>query len=371
MAFVSVGGHRGFQYPAPPLLNNFGFTNATALAATGNKLAFMGKVATPNYGTKSIRKVNFNWGSAITKAGGSALTLSLQGWSASGPPIQPDGTPVETVAIPNADIVNSTNYTTAALSADRSTAFGAKIAVVIEFDGSGRLGSDSITIRGPAVNGFDGGWLCPATSFFSASWANVGIMPTVFFENSDGSYSTLYGTFPMSAMTTLNFNSGSTPDENANYITLPWACKANGFWFSGGHNNSSADGTMILYDGTSAVSGASVVLDANQVRAVNSNSWQFHPFDSEITLAAQAYHLSWRPDTANNANVGHFDVPAAAAMDLWDGGQACYSASRTNAGGWSYLNTRRLMCGLNITAIDIGSAAGFKHHHGMNGGLSA
>lgn len=372
MAYVSVGGIRGIQWPSLPMQMTSLTLTSSILDATGEKLAWTGYVATPGMAAKSIRKIGFLFGS-VTKAGGSAMTLSLQDWSGSGPPVHPDGTQDQTVAIANADSGFVTNgfYLSGNLSADRAVNNGDKLAVVLEFDGSGRLGSDDVRVRNTAATVFDSGPMIPGVQLYTGSWANVGVLPIVMFENSDGTFSTLYGANPVSNQLQQSYGSGSNPDEHGNVFTLPWACKSCGCWVWTGASNATSDYDVILYDGTTPI--ATVSIDSNQVNRNNSTSTLFLPWSSEVTLAAQTYRLIVKPTTTGSVFMHGFDVSAAGHMALHDMGTAIYATNRVDGGGsWTDVTTRRWYCGLNISAIDIGSASGgFKRHSGMAGGFRA
>lgn len=148
MALQQIPGiGAGFWYPhylnIPPV-----FLNSTAIATSTDKHAVCGRVWTPTRGSKNISRVGFRFGSAITKAGGSGLTLSLQDVSLiAGVPMQPDEVQDQTVAIANGDATFAANtwHRSGALSATRTVSPDDLLAVVVEYDGGGRLGADSVT----------------------------------------------------------------------------------------------------------------------------------------------------------------------------------------------------------------------------------
>ena len=133
----------------------------------------MGKVwFAERTGTKDIRRVGFRFGT-VTKAGGSAVTVSLQDVNlAAGPPLQPDEVQDQTVAIANADAGFATGlwYRTGTLSADRTVAYGEDLCVVFEYDGAGRLGSDVVNIAYSSV-GLEGLPHSANVVLKTASWA--------------------------------------------------------------------------------------------------------------------------------------------------------------------------------------------------------
>ena len=347
--------------------NSAAFTSST-IDATGEKVALMGRVWNTDGTTKSITKVWFRFGT-VTKAGGSALTVSLQNVDlANGAPHQPDGTQDQTVAIANADAGFVTNgyYQTAAFSASRSVAYGELVAVVIEYDGAGRLGADTVGVQSfnTAYNGGDAG-----VSLFTASWAAVGVIPNVLFEFTDGSFGSFEWAVAAASTTSTAYNSGSTPDEHALQFTVPWACKCDGAWgvFNAAAATSNFD--VVLYEGTTAL--ATISVDGNQVSANNTIRLLRVNFP-EVTLAtATTYYLSFKPTTVNNFTLVDLSV---SHVDHWQAHQAPLDwqyNTRTDAGAWGSPDPlKRPFAGLRFSAIDFpAGASGLLTHPGMNGGM--
>jgi hypothetical protein len=338
--------------PVPNLhFATFAYTSS-GIDATGEKIAFIGRHWNSQRATKSIRRVGFLFGT-VTKAGGSGLTVSLQNVDlTTGAPARPDGTQDQTVAIANADasFASDTWYRTDALSADRSVAFGELISVVIEFDGSGRLSSDAVNIKNLPVGGTPLQENLGMVSHFTASWAIVAVAPNIILEYDDGTFGTLEGGMPCSAITTTNLNTGSTPDEMGLKFRVPFPCKVDGAWFGAASAQASRD-FSILFDT------ATVSIDADTVRTTAGapNRVGF----SEVTLAANTdYYLSFRPDTASNNTVQDITVADANHFTCYPGGTSWHLATRTNAGAWSDTTTRRPLCGFRISALDDGAGGG-------------
>lgn len=358
MALQLLSG-QSIQYPHDdvPLALSPAFATTAVIDATGEKVAMCGEVFLPGRGTKSIRKIHFRFG-AVTKAGGSGLTVSLQDINtASGSGPFPDETQDQTVAIANGDAGFTSNawYTTGNLSADRSVSHGDKLAVVWEYDGGGRLGSDSVVISGLTITSNEVKDAYPSTALKTASWTqNVQVAPNVILEMSDGTFGSLTGGLGASALTSNAINTGTTPDEIAQKISLPFACKCDGAVVRVGVA-SSADYTIRLYDSDGSTVLASQTVDFNEVGGVSLRllkaSWP------EVSLAADTgYRLSCLPTTANNATVWSMDVAAASHMVCVSGGTGvCYS-QRTDAGAWTDTATRRLIgFGLRISSIHDGA----------------
>jgi len=118
--------------------------------ATGEMAAFCGRVwFSARSGTKNLSRVGFRFG-AVTKSGGSGLTVSLQDVTLSaGPPMQPDGTQDQTVAIANgnASFASNTWIRTGTFSASRTVTYGDLLAVNVEYDGGGRTNPDSVIVN--------------------------------------------------------------------------------------------------------------------------------------------------------------------------------------------------------------------------------
>lgn len=369
MTLTILPGCDGFPFPfywgqdfdAANALNN-----NLLIDATGEKAAFIGRVSTPNYGAKSIEFIGFRFGT-VTKAGGSGLTVSLQDVS-SASLVQPDETQDQTVAIANGDssFASNTWITTGSLSANRSVTQGDLLAVVVEYDGSGRLGSDSVAISGNNnLTGF-GSAQCYCSLKRSGSWAVVAGAPIVALGFSDGTWGTLYGASISSAVGQIDFNSSSSPDEYAIEFSLPVPCKVSGWWMGINRISTSGDFDVILYDGTTPMTGGSMSVDATTWGNGSFIGWA--PFSQEVQLAASTtYRLAIKPTTTNSVRIYYFDVSAAAIMQALPGGTSFVLGTRTDAASWdAATTTRRLFGGLIVSSVDDGAGGS-----GSSGGLAA
>lgn len=336
-----------------------GFTSTLLIDATGEKIAFCGRVWWPNrQATRNIRRVGFLFGT-IVKAGGSALTISLQDVNlAAGPPIQPDGTQDQTVAITNADAAFATDtwYRSGVLSVDRSVAFGELLSVVLEYDGAGRLGVDSVILKGLTAD-VAGHHHQASSVLFTTGWTVVTVTPNIILEFDDGTFGTLSGSFPCSALGTIAYNSGSTPDENCLEGSFPFPCKVDGAlipFLPGAGGAAAAD--IVAYDGTTAITNGTVSIDPQAVEATNTQRQLDVTFGAELTFAANTiYRLAVKPTTVNNVTVYFFDVADANHLTCHDGGIAFVLNSRTDAGAWGTATaTRRIFGGWRISSLDDG-----------------
>lgn len=332
--------------------------------ATGEKVGFIGPVWNKDRATKNITKVGFRFG-AVTKAGGSGLTLSLQTVDlANGPPGRPDETQDQTVAIANGDAAFASNtwYQTAALSAARTVAFGEMLGIVIEYDGGGRLGADSVVISASSSigSGAKSNVGSPALKT-GGTWAHADVVSNVVLEFDDGTFGTLLDSYPYSGITTTAYNSGSAADEFALEFTVPVQMKVDGAWVPV-IAAAGADFDVVLYQGTTALATASV--DANTVVGNTVARPSRVLFAEQVLSPGNTYRLAVKPTTANNVTIYDFVVSDANHLQAWPLGTSAYLATRVDAGDWTPVATRRPFLGLYLSAV----LAGFprsRAHLGM------
>lgn len=354
MAYVFV---EGMLIPAIPQITPVATFNASLLIdATGEKAAMIGRVWNKDRTSKAITKVGFRFG-VIVKAGGSGLTVSLQNVDlANGPPFQPDGTQDQTVAIANGDAGFASNVwmQTAALSANRTVSFGELLAVVIEYDGNGRLGADSVQISTHnAVGNTHNGLVSGGVLNTAGAWALQALISNVILEFSDGTFGTLDYSVPASALATPAFNTGTNPDERALEFSLSFPCKVDGFWLFA-QVASGADLDVVLYDGTTPMD--TVSFDSNAFGQVTVGRVVWGTFASEQTLAPNhVYRLAVKPTTANSVTLYEFDVSSANHFQAHPGGTSFVHNTRNDAGAWgTATTTKRPFMGLRVSALEYG-----------------
>lgn len=347
-----------------------GLANFGPVDATGEKVAYVGRVWFPaRTGTKDIRRICFPFGS-VTKAGGSALTISLQDVDASSGNLMPDGTPDQTVAVANADATFATGvwHRSGALSADRTVAPGDLLAVVVEFDGGGRLGADTVSL-----NAFNGTILnmvgAAAPTHNASAWAgSSNAVPNVIFEMSDGTFGTFMGGQVASAINTHTYQSGTNPNEHALAFTLAQPLQIDGAWLP---ITIAGTGTydVILYEGTTVR--RSVSMSARSSSTTNARAlWV--PFEKYDLAASTQYYLAVKATAAANISVYSYDVADANHWTCVRGGPN-FNYSTRNGGAWaSVTTTRRLAMGMSICGVDDGAGGGsasMMRNPGMTGGL--
>lgn len=353
-------------WPRPPLIAATPAFTSSVIDASGEKVAWMGQVKTPNRGSKDIRKIGFLTG-AITSAGGSNIRASLQNVSATA--FQPDETQDQTVDfLITAPSANSW-YQTEALSADRTVTHGEWLAVVLEFETF--AGADAFNVRNHSTSSLDNG----LNSFMlkSGSWAQVGTtMNNMVLEFSDGTFGTLGAvSWPTTGFTAVSANTGSDPDELALKFTPNAAFTVEGAWLHQATGAAGRDFEIVLYEGTTALE--TLVVDAEYLNSTGAALRAFYFATPRTVTAGTAHYLAYKATTASNVSINVATVAAAGHLQALAGGEAYHYATRVDGGAWSATTTTRPMIGLLLSGIHdgAGSGGGLLRHPGMNGGLNA
>jgi len=369
MAFQTITGGLWLPLPTVHTVGAPSYIPGSLLIdASAEKAAFIFRA--PKTGT--LDKAEIRTG-AVTLGGSSVLRLSFQdvdlttGFS--------DGTQDQYRDIAAASVSANSWLAPGLMTSDgtdggtkRSVTVGDQLSVVLEY--STFTASDSViwAILGAAgvgqtISAF------PTAALYTASWAFYsGGFPVMALKYSDGTYAGV-GDFVCvaSAVNSVTYNSGSTPDERALYFQLPAPVKVGGAWV---RCDLDGDADVVLYDsdGSSVLSSASCDKD---VRSQTSGGNLFVRF-AEATLAASTtYRLSIKPTSATSLTLYDFDVSAAAILGAVAGGSNWHFSSRTDAGAWSQVTTKRIWAGLLVTAIDdgVGGGGGLLTHPGMSGGM--
>lgn len=348
MAYVAINSH------LPP--SNYAvnaFMNSGLLDATGKKVAWIGTVswADKTVASRAIRNVTILPG-ALTTAGGSGLTLSLQDVDlANGPIYRPDGTQDQTVSFLASAMTANTPYTTANLSADRTVSLNALVAVVLEFDGGGRLGSDLVNMLYPTAHLFERGMVL----FNGTTWSSLG-PNTCVFTFADGAVGILEPGQPHNNNTVqINYNSNTATDEHALRFTPAYTCKIDGLWASVAPSSGAADIDIVLSDTAGAIVTASI--DANTTRSSNP-ALLMAPIAETTLSGGTTYYVSVKPTTTTNVGLRVMDVASSAVRACLPEAASCGYSSRADGGAWTNNDLRIPLIGVRLSAIDTGAGAG-------------
>lgn len=342
---------------------------STAFAATGDCLYYAGNYWNPYGVAKNIKYICFKFGTVTITTSG--LTWSLQDVdTANGPPLRHDGTPDQTVAMAAGAIVANAWTKTNALSANRTVTPGDRLAAVCEFDGSGRQGSDSIGFSNLALVGSGGKRMQSIVGTkIGSTYTSIAVVPNIIFEHDDGTFGTLAGAMPCSAVNTHTF---ASTVEHALAFSLPYPFVLDEVDPIVNFANSNANANVILYQGTTSLQSTAVL--GKTIESTGGARSLPLPLASQQNGAANTtYYLAVGPSTANNVSLYSVDVADANHLTLWPGGVNFSYATRANTGvGWTPTSTRRLLAWLSGIGFDdgAGGGGGLLRHPGMNGGLS-
>lgn len=286
----------------------------------------------------------------VTQAPANGLKFSFQDADTSAVPAVPDGTADQSNVV-TAGITSGSWLDSGTLS--RSVTKGDVVCSVVEF--SSFLSGDNLQIQ--SGNGLDHSLAFPFGGLYTGSWAMFTGGCPMALRYSGGTYYHVQGlTSPWSSSFTATsaFGSGSTPDEYASKIVLPYSCKSPAFIIWADTDNAL---DVCLYD-----SGGSTVASKTMVPNLRSGASGIGMSDywsSQATLAAGTYYLSIKPTSASTITARYLDVNSAGIMAACPGGVGGgILATRTDGGAWSETATRRLAVQLVITEIDFGSAGG-------------
>jgi hypothetical protein len=346
----------GMEYPRRvDFVPNSPVLGSVLINATGQKIAAMGRVWHRFAGPKQIERVWWRL-HTIVKAGGSALVTSLQDVNlAAGPPQQPDGTIDQSVALLNAAIATGMNRS-GVLSAKRAVSRGDLMSMVLEFDGAGRLGSDSIAIQTLQLPGSSSRSLDNTVSRYDGSaWVNQSSQPYNLLEFDDGTFGCL-GAWPMNGVAAVAFNSGSTPDERGARIEVPAPMRILGIALP--HQVAAGgDAEVVLYDDADQVL-AVATIDGSAVEVLGQARRVEAIFPDDVLLKpGRGYRVTVKPTTGNSVTVFEYSVTDAAHWQAWPGPTSWQLTTRADGGAWTDTPTTRPAVSLLVSQMLMPSTA--------------
>lgn len=332
-----------------------GLGAVSTIDATGEKLCWWGPVRWfDGSSSKQLRKFHF-YPATVVSAGGSGLTMSIQDISTTGNPPQPDGTQDQTCNFNINTITTSTWFVSPALGSDRTVNHGDLIAVVLEFDGGGRLGSDSLSINHGTINT---GGLNPPGSwggdifFNGASWGGgVSSITMCQLEFSDGTFGQLGTSLPITNYSSTNFNTGSAADEFALRFQVPFDCVADGCWAVFNQQAAGRNVSVNLYRDTTLLT--SIMIDAELTTLTNVRYDISFPAEVALTRG-NTYYLAVQGLSASNVSVAQFTMASTAYLAAMEGGPEFYQATR-KGGAWTTDQNTVPNFGIRISQVDDGS----------------
>ncbi len=228
---------------------------------------------------------------------------------------------------------NNSTWQWVTLGATYAASPGEFLAMVIDYSSGTIDGSNNCTFTTDLSN---------TLACFPNRWTvdnSVGTRAQSLFVMGWGTAGTAYGA-PLSTISALSFNSGSTPDEWACRFLAPTTNVIGFRYLSGGSVTAGTTITFALYSGTSVLQ--NVTIDTDFFIQSRTDSFYFDEASLSTLTIGNAYYLGMAPGSASNQGLACLDVVANADLAAYALGVDCYAASRTDAGAWTDLNTRRL-----------------------------
>lgn len=182
-------------------------------------------------------------------------------------------------------------------------------------------------------------------------------IPVLALKYDDGTYAQFAPdqVWPLSAINTYTFNSGSTPDEYALKFQFPAPVRVRGAWVMVDMDNNF---DVVLYNSASAAQTTMAVdKDIRQGSGTLINPYYVF-FDTSISLTASTnYRLAIKPG-ASNISVYGLACPSSSYLGSMPAGSNAVLSTRTDAGAWTDSTAEQLYAGLIIDGIDDGVSAG-------------
>lgn len=364
MAFIAGIGQNLF-FPSMESVNYAaGFSTTLLIDATGEKMAVSGNFWTPDQLSKTINTAGFLAGT-IVSAGGSTIRCSLQDHDlTAGTPLRPTGTQDEFRDALLSTVTSNSWFTTGLLTSDgtdvgvkRTVAHGERLSFVVEFDAGGRLGADSMMLRGltPWLQSPGGS---PVPTLFTGSWAAQTPFPCLLFTCSDGSIATLQGLSPVSNVTgVVSFGSASSPDEHGIEFVAPITMKADGIWgYVSLTSATLSDYELVLYENGTQIAVISVDAGDHATTSLRITNKMFS--STQTIVQGRTYIISIRPTTTNTISTLVTFVQSAGHWAVHSGPEGSRQVTRTDGGAWTASATTRVQMGLSIASIDNTSGSG-------------
>lgn len=159
---------------------------------------------------------------------------------------------------------------------------------------------------------------------------------------------------PIKLMTSTVFASNSTPDERALRFQMPWNCEIDGFYVRA---TMTATTDIVLYDAAGSVLYTASLADNDWTFHAN-GGWNFFAIPPQAIIAATTYRVSVKPMSTTNITAYDFEVPSTTLMNIVAGGSELYLSTRTDAGAWTDVTTKRPWIMPRVSGIEAGSISG-------------
>lgn len=349
-----MGASDGFFFPNGGHINNTMTGAANFLAtiqinAATEKAAFIGDIYVNGEandmicgpdddggGPHSACTIEFRTG-AVTWAGGDTIKVGLQDCStASGVPLQPDGTfDTGFTLTQGVDTVSANTWHTVTMDTDTKSDIDHGECVAIVFDMLTRTTSDVII---SAMTQGSNAPHRPTSGLYTGSWAQRSGVPNAIITFNDGTKGWIDGSQVFSADGVKTFNTGSANDEHCAVFTTPSArIKVDALYFYGSIGSSNADAALNIYKtptGTPAsLLSSAITVDANQGIATSARLWVATMLSPVNIAPSTQVAVCVVATTANNVTLGAQTLNAAGDRVSYPGGTGVTYGTRDGGSG--------------------------------------
>lgn len=241
----------------------------------------------------------------------------------------PSGTLVAAGA--NATFTPAAGLQWIALTTPPTVAKGDGLAAVVQYS-SGTIDGTHAATFGRYVYGQIQRGL-PYSAYNTGAWSKLANRPCFSLKYNDGTI--LYGGVPAASILTTAWHAASSPNEYGSVFVPPVKCRCLGVCATIYFTNTSAAGTLTLYDAANNVL-ASADVSGARFAAVTSHLQAELFWDTPVNLIAGAtYRLAFKATSAspNTAGLVVYDLSATAEHASLVGDTAL--TSRTGSGAWT------------------------------------
>lgn len=353
----------GAVFPAKlaNLNSSIGLSTAATLDAAGETIDMFGRYWWPDRSdtSKNLTHIHVNIGAVASFNAASQWRVSVQGYDgAAGPPARGNGTIAASFTSAAGVGPTATSMNRVALAAPLAVTFGAK--AVIRIDYAAFTATSSIIVRGLTsmstnLRGIQQG----ASDNTTGSYVEVGVQPVAILEFDDGTFGTLYGFAPITALNTRtwsNTGSGSGGLTNGNQRGLEFTPQITfNADIIGVDIDADGDFEILLLEGTTLVE--TITIDANEVAAATQRRSGFPLTQVRTFTAGTTYRVLIRPTTTTNISLSSVTVGSNAHRVLIAAGWA--SNSRTDSGAFgTAVDTELPMIWFEFSGADDGTGSG-------------
>lgn len=351
MALTNLSG-KGILYPQlrNQTLTSPAMSNLQTMNASGEKVAYIGRVYNKDRASKTITGIGIQIG-AVTKDGSTDLEVSLQDPDATTG--DPDGVKDQTGTLGNANLTSGWHNIT--LGATRAVTFGELVAVVFEVTPFG--GGNSVVIRtiidwyGYPEMGEN------YVDFYTASWAKQAFwFPNFIFIFSDSTYGGLINSTSISNIGNYAFNNTDDPDAYGLAFQMPFKFGLDGISVRA---NLTQPCELRLYDNNGDLMANSTVAIDPDIQVGGGIQTFEIIFPAQQTCEANTeYRAILVPTTGSDITLYYMLFNDANYKQAMPGGVDFSVVEKSVAGAFAKTTTRNMLMGLIIGAVNVGGDPG-------------